>query len=47
MLRETVEHKELSTSTEIEGESNEQKMIQQAQGKATRQDTKELGTILF
>ena len=45
MLKDTVKHKELSKSTETEGESSELKMIRPK--KATRQDTTELGLILI
>ena len=39
MLKETVERKELSTSTEIEGESREERMIRNMLVKDMRQDT--------
>ena len=39
MLRDTVERKELSTSTEIEGESKEERMIRKTLVKDMRQDT--------
>ena len=40
MLKETADRRELSTSTEIEGEGPEEKMIRRATGQPTRQDTK-------
>ena len=40
MLKETADLRELSTSTEIEGEGPEEKMIRRATGQPTRQDTK-------
>ena len=40
MLKETKDRRELSTSTEIEGEGHEEKMKRVATGKPTRQDTK-------
>ena len=40
MLKETEDRRELSTSTEIEGEGHEDKMMRHATGKPTRQDTK-------
>ena len=39
MLKETVERKELLTSTEVEGESREEKMIRKMLVKDMRQDT--------
>ena len=42
MLRATVDRKELSTSTEMEGEPAEEKMKRQATGKGKRQDTVEV-----
>ena len=39
MLKETVERKELSTSTEVEGESREERMIRNMLVKDMRQDT--------
>ena len=42
MLKETVQRKELSTSTEVEGEGEEEKMTRRAGPGAVRQDTKEL-----
>ena len=39
MLRDTVERKELSTSTEVEGESKEERMIRKTLVKEMRQDT--------
>ena len=40
MLKETEDRRELSTSTEIEGEGHEDKMVRRATGQPTRQDTK-------
>ena len=40
MLKETADRRELSTSTEIEGEGPEEKMMRHATGQPTRQDTK-------
>ena len=40
MLKETADQRELSTSTEIEGEGPEEKMVRHATGQPTRQDTK-------
>ena len=42
MLKETVQRKELSTSTEVEGEGEEEKMMTRADPGAVRQDTKEV-----
>ena len=42
MLKETVQRKELSTSTEVEGEGEEEKMVRRADPGAVRQDTKEV-----
>ena len=42
MLKETVQRKELSTSTEVEGEGEEEKMTRRADPGAVRQDTKEV-----
>ena len=39
MIKDTVERKELSTSTEIEGETKEEKMIRKTLVKQMRQDT--------
>ena len=39
MLKETVERKELSTSTEVEGETREERMIRKTLVKDMRQDT--------
>ena len=39
MLRDTVERKELSTLTEIEGESIEERVIRKTLFKEMRQDT--------
>ena len=40
MLKETADRRELSTSTEMEGEGPEEKMMRHATGQPTRQDTK-------
>ena len=40
MLKETADRRELSTSTEIEGEGPEEKKMRRATGQPTRQDTK-------
>ena len=40
MLKETADQRELSTSTEMEGEGPEEKMMRHATGQPTRQDTK-------
>ena len=40
MLKEIEDWRELSTSTEIEGEGHEEKMKRHATGQPTRQDTK-------
>ena len=40
MLKETADRRELSTSTEMEGEGPEEKMVRRATGQPTRQDTK-------
>ena len=42
ILKETVQKKELSTSTEVEGEEEEAKMRRWADPGAVRQDTKEV-----
>ena len=42
MLKETVQMKELSTSTEVEEEGEEEKMMRRADLGAVRQDTKEV-----
>ena len=39
MLQETVARKELSTSTEVEGETREERMIRKTLVKDMRQDT--------
>ena len=39
MLKETADRRELSTSTEIEGERPKEKMLRRATGQPTRQDT--------
>ena len=45
MLRETEDRKDLSTSTEIEGEGPEEKMVRHAQGAPTWQDTKSVSSL--
>ena len=40
MFKETADRRELSTSTEMEGEGLEEKMMRRATGQPTRQDTK-------
>ena len=45
MLRDTEEHKELSTSTEVEGETAEEKMVRCTQGKPTRQPTQNVSFL--
>ena len=40
MLKSTEDQRELSTSTEIEGEGPEEKTVRCATGQPTRQDTK-------
>ena len=40
MLKETADRRELSTSTEMEGEGPEEKMMRHATGQPIRQDTK-------
>ena len=42
MLKKTVQRKELSSSTEVEGEGEEEKMMRKADPGAVRQDTKEV-----
>ena len=42
MLKETVERKELSTSTEIEGKTREERMIRKMSVKDMRQDTSQV-----
>ena len=42
MLNETVQRKELSTSTEVEGEEEEAKIMRRADPGDVRQDTKEV-----
>ena len=39
MLKETEDRRQLSTSTEIEGEGHKDKMMRRATGQPTRQDT--------
>ena len=46
MLKETVQRKELSTSTEVEGEGEEGKMMRRADPGAVRQDTKEVDLFI-
>ena len=41
MLKETVQRKELSTSKEVKGEGEEEKMMRRADPGPVRQDTKE------
>ena len=43
MLRETEEQRELSTLTEVERETGEEKMIRHTEGKPTRQPTENVG----
>ena len=45
MLRDTEERKELSTSTEVEGETAEDKMIRHTQGNPTRQPTQNVSVL--
>ena len=47
MLKETVQRKELSTSTEVEGEGKEEKMMRRADPGAVRQDTKEVDLFRY
>ena len=47
MLKDTVQRKELSTSTEVEGEEEQAKMVRRADPGAVRQDTKEVGLDRF
>ena len=42
MLKKTVQRKELSSSTEVQGEGEEEKMMRKADPGAVRQDTKEV-----
>ena len=42
MFKETIQRKELSTSTEVEGVGEEKKMMRRADLGAVRQDTKEV-----
>ena len=42
MLKQTEDRKELSTSTEIEGEGEEEKMVRKATGQPVRQDKKDV-----
>ena len=46
MLRDTEERKELSTSTEVEGETAEEKMVRRTQGKPTRQPTQNVSFLI-
>ena len=46
MLKESVQRKELSTSTEVEGEGEEEKMMRRADPGAVRQDTKEVDLFI-
>ena len=45
MLREMEERKELSTSTEVEGETAEEKMIRHTEGKPTWQPTQNVSFL--
>ena len=45
MLKDTETRKELSTSTEVEGEGAEDRMVQRAIGKPIRQDTKSVSSL--
>ena len=45
MLRDTEEQKELSTLTELEGETADEKMIRCTQGKPTRQPTQNVSVL--
>ena len=45
MLKETEDRRELSTSTEIEGEGHKEKMKRRATGQPTRQDTKTVSKV--
>ena len=47
MLRDTEEQKELSTSTEMEGETAKDKMIRHTQGKPIRQPTQNVSVLRF
>ena len=47
MLKETVQRKELSTSTEVKGEGEEEKMVRRTDPGAVRQDTKEVDRSRF
>ena len=42
MLKQTEDRKELSTSTEIEGEGEEDKMVRKATGQPVRQEKKDV-----
>ena len=42
MLKQTEDRKELSTSTEVEGEGEEEKMVRKATGKPVRQEKKDV-----
>ena len=46
MLQDTEECKELSTSTEVEGEMAKEKMVQHTQGKPTRQPTQNVSFLI-
>ena len=45
MLREMEERKELSTLTEVEGETAEEKMIRYTKGEPTRQPTQNVSVL--
>ena len=45
MLREMEERKELLTSTEVEGETAEEKMIRRTEGKPTWQPTQNVSVL--
>ena len=45
MLKETEDRKELSTSTEIEGEGAKERMMRRATGQPTRQDTRTVSRL--
>ena len=44
LLKSIEDRRELSTSTEVEGEGSEEKMVRRATGQPTRQDTKTVST---
>ena len=47
MLCETKDWKELSTSTEVEGEDPEEGMVRHAQGNPTRKDTQSVSSLVL